>query len=566
LDLLLLATVVQAITMVSRLREQNIAFANNQLPILEPFSEARELERANEGIRDELDIPPAEQHAVAAFPNYDAKRLRELISEEDETPTRLVDTRDDVRRAAVALLAAKHKGGATDAYLFRRALEAPGDSLRKWILDVASGLAPERDALKHPEDRDKLIGLLSDRVNRRIVAAPVRAAAARRLGRIGGGEDLALVLLERLADGGEDVEVRADAAVAIAKVDITENLRARAVENATALAATFSGPLIGEPLLPAMATAHALARLNPQTRAADVAKLFHEPLRKHAERAALIQVDDWKPAEAVKQAAVGDRMDQLVRIEPGEFNLGCDYDESRSDEGLREDQSPQTRVRIARAFALGRFPVTNREYRGYCDAMGLRGVNEDVGAIDAGKSKRPQVVDKDRFADFPVVQVSWYDANAYAGWLERITGERYRLPTEAEWEYACRAGTETPYWWGEFYGEDGKVDLFNISPVNLEGTGPNPWGLWSLYGHVYEWCADPWHPNYKGHPGTGEVWLEKCDPNKRVVRGGSFNWPRPGPEDANARRNELRSTYRNEQVPGHIQTNYGFRIARSLSK
>ncbi len=597
LDLLLLATVVQAVGLVSRLREQNTAFANNQLPILEPFSEARELERAYQGIKEELNIPLAQQHAIAIFPNYDAKRLRELISGVDITPTELRATRWMVRRAAVVLLAAKHPGGDTDAFLFDRAQKKDDPDLCEWILDVASGLAPERTLEERMEDRKKLAELLQSRIE----PAPVRAAAARRLGRIGDESNVAL-LLDRLRDPKENFGVRADSAVAASKLVRTEERRAEVEQQTRKLAAELTQAypellaqaaaqegktidnmkLTGEPLLPFMTTAHALARSSRALGAEGIAKLFPEDLRLHVVHAASIQIDPLTPQEAVGLNEIGENLNQLVRIKADRFDMGFDFwakvkEEGQSEDdlkraGWRIDQDPLTRVSIERDFAIGRFPVTNREYLGYCEAMGLKGIGEEVGALDRGQSKRPDGAKSPKQRDYPVVQVSWYDGNAYAGWLERITGDRYRLPTEAEWEFACRAGTSEAYWWGNDkfpVGEEG--DIRNISPVNRKGAGPNPWGLWSLYGHVYEWCADPWHKNLKGRPSTGKIWLENCDPNRRVVRGGSFNWPGPGEgpngeDDLHARRNELRSSYRNQQVPSHIQTNYGFRLARSLNE
>jgi formylglycine-generating enzyme required for sulfatase activity len=255
--------------------------------------------------------------------------------------------------------------------------------------------------------------------------------------------------------------------------------------------------------------------------------------------------------EAARKKEIGQQTEQMVRLAPGcdpftaTFAMGRNYDEKEP--GARQDQHPATQITMERAFAIGRFPVTNREYRGFCDAMEVR--------------KPPQDAANKAAENHPVVQVSWYEANAFARWLERITGERYRLPTEAEWEYGCRAGTQSLYWWGDNFA-DGH-DYRNLADVNSDSA--NPWGIWSVYGHVYEWCADPWHENHDGRPQDARVWLENCDSTRRVVRGGSFNWPRPDKEGKEGRRLELRSSYRNEQVPGHIQTNYGFRLARSLS-
>jgi formylglycine-generating enzyme required for sulfatase activity len=534
LDLMLLAAVVQAVGIANRLREQNTAFRSNRLPILEPFAEARELERTGEAIETALDILPREQHAILAFPDYDYERLTVLIADEK--------VREPARRAAVALLARQHGGEETERLLFERAaLEPVGREMQAWVLAAASGLPPAREANRHESDKQRLCDLLNDP----LAPASVRSAAARRLGRMSREGRSIASLLGCLANEAEPA-VRADAIVALAKLAPE---RPQVGSLALELARAFKGKLTGEALLPAMATAHALARLRPPLND-DIAKHFDAELRAHVERAVLIQGTPMLPGETG-----GELMDQMVRIAPGEpqfpadFVMGADYNEREPAPGSRSDQAPKQTISMKRAYAFGRFPVTNREYRGFRLAMGL-----------AGQEDGPD--------DHPAVAVSWHDANAYARWLERITGERYRLPSEAEWEYACRAGTSTRYWWGDEW-DDACAPVGNRN-AEVTVNKPNPWGIWCTYGHVYEWCADPWHDSHVGRPFSDEAWLAapvlvrvadgngEKDRVHRVVRGGSFNWP------TGDRRRELCSSYRNEQVATHRQTNYGFRLARSL--
>lgn len=129
-----------------------------------------------------------------------------------------------------------------------------------------------------------------------------------------------------------------------------------------------------------------------------------------------------------------------------------------------------------------------------------------------------------------MTEVSWRDAVAYARWLSSQTGKRYRLPTEAEWEYAARAGTTTAYSWGESPG-------FNLTNCEVcgsqwddEQTAPvgsfkaNGWGLYDMHGNAQEWVLDCWNDNYEGAPTDGSAWtLGDC--SDRVVRGGAFNFP-----------------------------------------
>ena len=134
--------------------------------------------------------------------------------------------------------------------------------------------------------------------------------------------------------------------------------------------------------------------------------------------------------------------------------------------------------------------------------------------------------------DRPVINVSWQDAQSYVSWLSRETGEDYRLPSEAEWEYAARAGSTTKYSWGNEIGrnrancERGRCgDSYrNTAPVG--SFGANAFGLHEMHGNVWEWVEDCWNSSYEGAPSNGSAWLRgKCE--ERVVRGGSWdNAPR----------------------------------------
>jgi hypothetical protein len=163
---------------------------------------------------------------------------------------------------------------------------------------------------------------------------------------------------------------------------------------------------------------------------------------------------------------------------------------------------------------IGRYEVTFEEYDRFVQATGRR--LPDDGGWGRGKQA--------------VIKVSWKDAVAYAEWLSRETGERYRLPTEAEWEYAARAGAESRYWWGDDIRQGAKVW------ANCDGCGsgwgdkqtapvgsfePNAYGLYDTAGNVWEWVQDCWHENYVGAPEDGSAWEER-DCGLRVLRGGSW--------------------------------------------
>jgi formylglycine-generating enzyme required for sulfatase activity len=228
---------------------------------------------------------------------------------------------------------------------------------------------------------------------------------------------------------------------------------------------------------------------------------------------------------------------QMIVIPPGEFMMG-----SPEGEGADEER-PQHKVEMKNAFAVGISPVTRGEFATF--------VGETDYKIDA-PSNRWRDPGFDQEDDHPAVNVSWRDAQAYAAWLrERSGGKAYRLLSEAEWEYCCRAGTETAYSMGDTipveqaFGSGGTT-----SPLRFP---PNRWALRDMHGNVWEWCEDNWHPNYNGAPKDGSVW-KGGDESSRVLRGGSWN---NGPQ-------LLRSAYRSKYRPDDRDDDVGFRVARTL--
>ena len=159
-----------------------------------------------------------------------------------------------------------------------------------------------------------------------------------------------------------------------------------------------------------------------------------------------------------------------------------------------------------------------------------------------------------------MINVSWEDAVAYAEWLSAQTGERYRLPSEAEWEYAARAGSATKYSWGNEIGHNrancnacgSQWDGEKTAPVG--SFGPNAWGLHDMHGNLWEWVQDCWNDNYQGAPADGSAWTSG-DCEIRVLRGGSWI-NQPG---------YLRAAFRNWFTTGGGASALGFRVARTLT-
>jgi formylglycine-generating enzyme required for sulfatase activity len=225
---------------------------------------------------------------------------------------------------------------------------------------------------------------------------------------------------------------------------------------------------------------------------------------------------------------------RMVRIPAGTFMMGL---------GSREPESlPAHRVDI-RPFAIGLAPVTVMEWKACMEAKGCRFL--------------PRMrVAEDRT---PVHNLSWDDIGQYMVWLSTTAGHPYRLPSEAEWEYAARGGTTTRYWWGDSVG----MSLANCSdcggaqdaygPLPVDALPPNPFGLLDMLGGIAQWTADCWFPNYRGAPADGTPRDAKsCD--KRVLRGGSFRAPH----------DEITTSYRsNYDAPVRYLVN-GFRVARDV--
>ncbi len=217
---------------------------------------------------------------------------------------------------------------------------------------------------------------------------------------------------------------------------------------------------------------------------------------------------------------------EMVLIREGKFMMGAPETELDS----RSNERPQHLVTVP-TFFMGKYPVTQEQWQA---VAALPQINRNLKA-------EPSQFKGDKL---PVEQVSWEDAKEFCARLSRLalrdrlskkTGREYRLPTEAEWEYACRAGTTTPFHFGEtisaelanYYGKAtyGKgvegVDREQTTPVGYFKVA-NAFGLYDMHGNVFEWCEDDWHDNYENAPTDGSAW-SSGDSSKKVLRGGSWH-------------------------------------------
>ena len=263
----------------------------------------------------------------------------------------------------------------------------------------------------------------------------------------------------------------------------------------------------------------------------------------------------------------------MVGIPSGTFVMGS----PRSESGRFDSEGPQHSVAI-KAFALGKYDVTSEEFltflreTGYQPAACNPILDMKWHSPGHGRAYSPYYGEPLRW---PAVCLDWRDAEKYIAWLNvkvriehpatatDLANGPYRLPTEAEWEYAARAGTTTARWWGNDIGI-GKANCNGCGSkwdnrllADVDSFAPNPFGLYGMLGNAWQWTADCWHPNYVRAPQDGSAWTEK-DCKRYVIRGGSWdNLP-----------TFVRSAARSGSGPGGGEYDYssltGFRVARDL--
>ncbi len=224
---------------------------------------------------------------------------------------------------------------------------------------------------------------------------------------------------------------------------------------------------------------------------------------------------------------------EMIALPAGRFLMGVRSSTDPAD-------TPQHEVAVP-AFAIATHEITFGEYDRFARATRRR--LPDSNGLDRARH--------------PVFNVSWEDATAYADWLSRETGKRYRLPSEAEWEYMAGAGSVGPYWWG-YQAPAGRAHCFNCNadrparaPTTIGSFEPNRFGIYDTAGNIAEWVQDCFHPNYRDAPADGSVW-SGGDCSVRVVRGGHYSTPQP-------------TSQKRERLPiSRSYSEVGFRVARDL--
>jgi eukaryotic-like serine/threonine-protein kinase len=232
---------------------------------------------------------------------------------------------------------------------------------------------------------------------------------------------------------------------------------------------------------------------------------------------------------------------EMVAIPGGTFTMGSP--ETEKERFDREE--PQHSVTVP-AFFMAKYPVTQAQWQ-------------------AVMGNNPAYF---KGANRPVEKVSWNEAVEFCQKLSQMTGKNYRLPSEAEWEYACRAGTTTLFYFGETITTDlanydgngtygnGPKGVYRQQTTDVGSFPPNAFGLYDMHGNVWEWCQDVWHENYNGAPTDGSAWESGGNSSYKLWRGGYWgNHPR-----------DCRSAYRVFDSPGLRNFNIGFRIVVSLPR
>ncbi len=245
---------------------------------------------------------------------------------------------------------------------------------------------------------------------------------------------------------------------------------------------------------------------------------------------------------------------EMVLINGGTFTMGA----PETEEGSTDDERPQHEVTVP-TFFISKYQVTQAQWRA-------------VASLSQVKIELKSEPSRFKGDNRPVEQVSWNDAVEFCDRLKKKTGLQYRLPSEAEWEYACCGGSTTPFHFGDTitthlanyngeysYGE-GPKGVYRKETTDVGSfDAPNAFGLHDMHGNVWEWCLDDWHSNYKGAPTSGSSWIDDKNNNRsqiKVRRGGSW-YVNPS---------NCRSAYRSKDSPEFRFNSYGFRMVCAVAQ
>ena len=268
-------------------------------------------------------------------------------------------------------------------------------------------------------------------------------------------------------------------------------------------------------------------------------------------------VEQFTPLQTFQDPMPGGGLGpKMVVIPAGSFMMG-----PGADEPFQLDyEKPRHRVAFSKPFAISQYEITFEEYDRFVKDTGYRKPSD--------KGWGPEHWGR---TDTPVFDVSWYDAQRYVEWLSEQTGHYYNLPSEAQWEYAARAGTTTAFTTGNCITTDqanyhGRYDfgdcpqspLYRGKTTPVGSFPPNAWGLYDVHGNIFEWTLDCWHTSYRGAPDDGTAWMnigDNVNCQRRVLRGGSWS----------GRPQDIRSTARSHNDAEFKSIFIGFRVVRGIN-
>jgi formylglycine-generating enzyme required for sulfatase activity len=253
---------------------------------------------------------------------------------------------------------------------------------------------------------------------------------------------------------------------------------------------------------------------------------------------------------------------EMIAIVGGTFKMGS----PKTELDRFDDESPQHRVKVS-SFLMSKFPICRISWAVVADTMSQI-------EIPLSKSPSELKIVSPNSGLHPVTNINWFEAVEFCQRLSAYSRRTYRLPTEAEWEYACRASTTTPFYFGETISTDlanyrgtddadlqwsgayglGTTGIYRAETTPVGSFPANQFGLYDMHGNVWEWCLDSWHDNYRGAPKDGSAWQSDDPAASRIVRGGAWSYiPR-----------SCRSATRHDFAPIWQDNSVGFRVVGEI--
>lgn len=517
LDILFIASILQVFQLGARNREQLNAFYAGRLQVLEPFAEKKEFTKAARHFYTGFSVPTSQVNAVKNFPPYERYRLSEIIKN--------VENRwdDQARILAASVLQKQYPDQDTGKFFteFTAKLSGTKQNLKVPLQTIAAGL-PLKTELSIEDGKS----IASKVKNNSYVDIDHENALISLIHSC--YQNNTVVELENLYRN-ETIPLTTRVTCLAATSNISKKMDSRLLrqlvrdgyleQNLDLTRAYISLGYAGRMVEPKLEDLHFLPHQLQK------AISFGTNLLK--EQRAFGSSDSRLEGHIPIARILIDK-----ESKDNVFTMGA----SENDDLAYQAEHPQHKVKLLHGFSISRTAITATEFQAY---------NNHLPEVNGKQSQ---------YRDLPVIGITWYEAQSFCRWLTLVSGLPVRLPSEAEWEFSCRAGTQTRFPWGEDWnssmGNCEDETKSGLCPVNK--YPPNDFGLYGMNGNNYEWCADPWHPTYEKKPECyGLPWISDGEFEHKVVRGGSWDY---GAQDA-------RSSYRYRTFAENDTDIMGFRIS-----